>query len=90
MEGMQDVYVYGRNPTEPIVANYRNLKKQDTDYVGGFTSFMGAYRMRSDGSMLDETIGADFKTELTAAGSMGCVHVYAGRNNNERIRIMFG
>lgn len=71
LEDMQDVYVYGRNPTEPIVANYRNLKKQDTDYVGGFTSFMGAYRMRSDGSMLDETIGADFKNELTQPGLWG-------------------
>ncbi|MBL7698832.1 MAG: GMC family oxidoreductase [Chitinophagaceae bacterium] len=71
MDGMQDKYVYGRNPTEPIVANYRNLKKQDTNYVGGFTSFMGAYRMRSDGSMLEETIGADFKNELTQPGLWG-------------------
>jgi choline dehydrogenase-like flavoprotein len=71
MDGMQDVYTYGRNPTEPIVANYRNLKKQDTDYVGGFTSFMGAYRMRSDGSMLDETIGADYKKQLTEPGIWG-------------------
>jgi choline dehydrogenase-like flavoprotein len=71
MDGMQDVYIYGRNPTEPIVANYRNLKKQDTDYVGGFTSFMGAYRMRSDGSMLHETIGADYKKQLTEPGIWG-------------------
>lgn len=71
MDGMQDVYLYGRNPTEPIVANYRNLKKQDTDYVGGFTSFMGAYRMRSDGSMLDETIGAEYKKQLSEPGIWG-------------------
>lgn len=71
MEGMQDKYVYGRNPTEPIVANYRNLKKQEMDYVGGFTSFMGAYRMRSDGSMLEETIGASYKKELAQAGIWG-------------------
>ena len=71
MEGMQDVYIYGRNPTEPIVANYRNLKKHEMDYVGGFTSFMGAYRMRSDGSMLDETIGAAFKKELSEPGNWG-------------------
>jgi choline dehydrogenase-like flavoprotein len=71
MEGMQDVYVYGRNPTEPIVANYRNLKKHEMDYVGGFTSFMGAYRMRSDGSMADETIGAAYKESLTEAGTWG-------------------
>lgn len=71
MEGMQDVYTYGRNPTEPIVANYRNLKKHEMDYVGGFTSFMGAYRMRSDGSMLDETIGAAYKKELSEPGIWG-------------------
>ena len=71
MDGMQDVYTYGRNPTEPIVANYRNLKKHEMDYVGGFTSFMGAYRMRSDGSMLNETIGADFKKELSEPGIWG-------------------
>ena len=71
MEGMQDTYTYGRNPTEPIVANYRNLKKLEMDYVGGFTSFMGAYRMRSDGSMLEETIGADYKNQLTKPGIWG-------------------
>ncbi len=44
IDGFEDRYYYGRNPTEPILANYRNLKKQETDYVGGFTTFMGAYR----------------------------------------------
>lgn len=71
MDGMQDKYIYGRNPTEPIVANYRNLKKQEMEYVGGFTSFMGAYRMRSDGSMLDETIGAAYKKDLLEPGLWG-------------------
>src|SRR5688500_6727611 len=32
---------------------------------------MGAYRMRSNGSMLEETIGADFKKELTEPGIWG-------------------
>jgi choline dehydrogenase-like flavoprotein len=44
LDGLEDKYFYGRNPTEPILANYRNLHKQDTDYVGGFTTFMGGYR----------------------------------------------
>ncbi|MDH4058921.1 MAG: GMC family oxidoreductase, partial [Cyclobacteriaceae bacterium] len=44
MEGFEDQYYFGRNPTEPIIANYRNLKKQEMDYVGGFTTFMGASR----------------------------------------------
>jgi choline dehydrogenase-like flavoprotein len=67
-EGMQDQYVYGRNPTEPIIANYRNLKQQDMDYVGGFTSFTGAYRIRKDGSLLPDQIGAAFKDEISEPG----------------------
>lgn len=68
LEGMQNSYVYGRNPTEPIIANYRNLGKQEMDYVGGFTTFTGAYRIRKDGSSLDETIGAEYKREISEPG----------------------
>jgi choline dehydrogenase-like flavoprotein len=68
LEGMQDKYYYGRNPTEPILANYRNLQKQDTDYVGGFTTFMGAYRARGSTNGLTEEIGAAFKEALSEPG----------------------
>jgi choline dehydrogenase-like flavoprotein len=67
MAGFEDKYYFGRNPTEPILANYRNLHKQDTDYVGGFTTFMGAYRMRGR----EETgaaFGKDFKEAMTRPG----------------------
>ena len=36
-DGFTDKYYYGRNPTNPIIANYRNLHKQDTDFLGGYT-----------------------------------------------------
>ena len=68
MDGFEDKYYYGRNPTEPILANYRNLHKQDTDYVGGFTTFMGSYRTRTDESLAKETIGAAYKQALTEPG----------------------
>lgn len=68
IDGMEDQYYYGRNPTEPIIANYRNLHRQDTDYVGGFTTFMGAHRGRMNGDSLKETIGAAFKEALTEPG----------------------
>lgn len=73
LDGFADKYYYGRNPTEPILANYRNLHKQDTDYVGGFTTFMGAYRRRIDEDSTTETIGANFKKDLTEPGGW---HVY--------------
>ncbi|WP_436490427.1 GMC oxidoreductase [Chitinophaga sp. ARDCPP14] len=65
IEGMDDQYYYGRNPTEPIIANYRNLHRQDTDYVGGFTTFMGAHRGRGNG----EGIGAACKEALSEPGA---------------------
>ena len=68
IEGFHDKYYYGRNPTEPIIANYRNLIKQETDYVGGFTTFMGAYRTRNDADEMQVQIGADYKEALTEPG----------------------
>jgi choline dehydrogenase-like flavoprotein len=63
-------YYYGRNPTEPIIANYRNLEQQDTDYVGGFTTFMGAYRRRLP-EPENGGIGADYKAALSEPGGWG-------------------
>lgn len=68
IDGFTDKYYYGRNPTEPILANYRNLHKQDTDYIGGFTTFMGAYRSRVEEGGQDPAIGAAYKESLTEPG----------------------
>jgi choline dehydrogenase-like flavoprotein len=68
IDGFEDQYYFGRNPTEPIIANYRNLHRQDTDYLGGFTTFMGASRPRGNGAGLPETIGAGFKEALSQPG----------------------
>ncbi|MGN7723180.1 GMC oxidoreductase [Chitinophaga sp. 22620] len=67
LDGMEDKYYYGRNPTEPIIANYRNLHKQDTDYVGGFTTFMGARRANKVYKDLPG-VGATLKDAVTEPG----------------------
>ncbi|RDC63906.1 GMC oxidoreductase [Adhaeribacter pallidiroseus] len=67
--GFEDQYYYGRNPTEPIIANYRNLHQQDTDYVGGYTTFMGAFRPRGNTAGLTEEIGAAYQDALTQPGN---------------------
>lgn len=67
--GFEDKYVYGRNPTDLILVNYRNLKQKDTDYVGGFTTFCGAYRERAQKLKDSDTlIGADFKHAISEPG----------------------
>ena len=46
------------------MANYRNLHKQDTDYLGGFMTFIGAYRSRGSSN----EIGANLKTAVATPG----------------------
>ena len=65
VEGFEDKYYYGRNPTNPMIANYRNLHKQDTDYIGGFLTFVYSNRGRQS---WNEGIGADLKESLTEPG----------------------
>ena len=68
MEGYLDNYYYGRNPTELILANYRNLNTQETDYFGGFTTFMGANRERGPVEAQSGEIGAAYKDLLAEPG----------------------
>jgi choline dehydrogenase-like flavoprotein len=68
MDGFLDRYYFGRNPTELILANYRNLHKQETDYFGGFTTFMGAYRDKTHDDTDQGQAGADYKDSLTEPG----------------------
>jgi choline dehydrogenase-like flavoprotein len=68
MDGFLDKYYFGRNPTELILANYRNLQKQETDYKGGFTTFMSAYRERHPRKTNTNTIGGAYKDALTEPG----------------------
>ena len=72
--GFEDKYVYGKNPTECIIANYRNLGERDTDFNGGYTIFTGGYRNRaSEAPEGQPQIGADFKEQITKAGDW---HIY--------------
>ncbi len=68
IEGFQDKYYFGNNPSECMMPNFRNLKKQDTDFVGGYMAFMGAWRSRSEAEDCPEQIGAAYKEALTEAG----------------------
>jgi choline dehydrogenase-like flavoprotein len=71
LPGMEDRYVYGKNPTEPIIANYRNLYKNDMDFVGGYTTFMGGYRGRVNEDSMTESIGGTFKDAMSEPGGWG-------------------
>ncbi|MCY4779628.1 GMC family oxidoreductase [Sphingobacterium sp. UT-1RO-CII-1] len=67
-EGYEDKYYYGRRPTQPIIPNFRNVKKQEMDFLRGYASFFGAYRGRGDNVPAD-TLGGTFKDALTEVGA---------------------
>jgi choline dehydrogenase-like flavoprotein len=73
IEGFEDKYFYIRNPVECILANFRNLGKQDTDFVGGYTTFTGAYRER--GAPTDDSVGGAYKDALAQPGPWG-IYMY--------------
>ena len=68
VEGFEDQYYYGRRTAECMMANFRNLHKQDTDFVGGYMAFMGAQRERGSGGRLPEQIGARYKEAMSEPG----------------------
>jgi choline dehydrogenase-like flavoprotein len=66
--GFEDKYTYGRNPAQPIIANYRNLKKIDTDYIGGFVTFVWSRRSAAAFQGTPDGIGDSLKSVLTEPG----------------------
>jgi len=73
IEGYEDRYYYGRRTAECMMANFRNLHKQDTDFMGGYMAFMGAWRDRGDGQHAEVQVGASYKEAMSEAGAW---HVY--------------
>ena len=69
VDGFEDSYYYGRRPSECMMANFRNFKKQDTDFMGGYMAFMGAGRGTDDGHTLPEQIGAGYKQAISEPGA---------------------
>lgn len=67
-EGFEDRYYYGRKPAIPLIANYRNIHKQDTDYIGGFLTFIGASRSQGTTKGLHEYVGPTYKEAMTEPG----------------------
>jgi choline dehydrogenase-like flavoprotein len=71
IDGHEDIYYYGRKPAESMMANFRNFKKQEMDFVGGYMAFMGSYRTRGLDNEGADMIGAPLKHAMSEAGPWG-------------------
>src|SRR5258705_3905485 len=70
-EGYRDKYYKVGKPAECIIPNFRNIHKQDTDFIGGYVIFSGAYREKLSERGLQSSIGADFKKAISEPGGWG-------------------
>jgi choline dehydrogenase-like flavoprotein len=70
IDGPSDKYYYGRRPVSPLMPSFRNVRKNDMDFLGGYITFWGAYRNVGNENNND-TIGANFKDALCEAGNWG-------------------
>jgi len=70
-EGFRDKYYKVSKPAECIIPNFRNIHKQDTDFLGGYVIFSGAYREKLSDKGITSAIGADFKEAISEPGGWG-------------------
>jgi choline dehydrogenase-like flavoprotein len=67
-DGPMDKYYYGRRPTQPMMPNFRNVYKQETDFLRGYMVFYGATRGTAQANANEPQIGGDYKDEISEAG----------------------
>ncbi|RFZ95173.1 GMC family oxidoreductase [Mucilaginibacter conchicola] len=77
-DGPMDSYYYGRRPTAVMMPNFRNVHKQETDFLRGYMVFYTATRAGwghyTDGAPL----GAEFKENISDAGPWGIYMMMQG------------
>jgi choline dehydrogenase-like flavoprotein len=72
MDGMEDMYYYGRRPTPAYIARFRNVHKQDAPFLRGYHYGVSASR----GRLGLEGIGAEAKEAACGLGGWR-INMYA-------------
>jgi choline dehydrogenase-like flavoprotein len=67
-DGYEDTYYSGRRPTQVMMPNFRNVFKQEMDFLRGYQVHYSADRAGWTRAMWDETLGADIKTKMATPG----------------------
>ena len=67
MRGLENKYYRGHRPTGVVIPRFRNVKKQDSDFLRGYGVAGSAYRVGINPNQIG--IGKDFKEKLTQPGT---------------------
>ena len=78
MEGHLDSYYYGRRPTAVMMPNFRNVHKQEMDFLRGYMVFYSAARAGWGNAANGETLGAAYKEAISEPGAWGIYMMMQG------------
>ena len=67
-DGYHDSYYYGRRPTTAFMPSFRNVFKQETDFLRGYMVAFSAGRSGWEQGYGQESIGGEYKDSLTEPG----------------------
>ncbi|MBA2562987.1 MAG: GMC family oxidoreductase, partial [Chitinophagaceae bacterium] len=90
IEGPQDKYYYGRRPTAVMMPNFRNVHKQEMDFLRGYMVFFTASREAGATDFTGNTIGGEYKDALTEAGAWNVFMMMQGETipkENNHVRL---
>lgn len=69
MDGFEDSYYSGKRPTQLMMPNFRNVHKQETDFLRGYMVFFGAGRGRGGSYNGEHQLGGEYKDSLLEPSS---------------------
>ncbi|OOQ58357.1 GMC oxidoreductase [Mucilaginibacter pedocola] len=78
MDGYEDAYYYGRRPTAVMMPNFRNVHKQETDFLRGYMTFYTATRAGWGHQTDGEQLGGAFKDKIAEPGNWGVYMMMQG------------
>ncbi len=77
-DGFLDTYYYGRRPTAVMMPNFRNVHKQETNFLRGYMTFYTATRGVGDSTYTGDEVGSDFKQAMSEPGGWGIYMMMQG------------
>ena len=67
-DGFSDSYYYGRRPTQAFMPSFRNVYKQETDFLRGYMIAFSASRRGWNRQVEETVMGATLKKDLSKPG----------------------
>ena len=67
-DGYEDQYYYGRRPTTAFMPSFRNVFRQETDFLRGYMVAFSAARQEWQRGAMEPSFGSDWKEQLRSPG----------------------